>query len=360
MLGVELCAGAGGLASGFNAAGIEIAMAVERNRYAAATYRLNFPRVELIEDDICALSGETVLRRLEIRKGELGVLVAGLPCQGFSESNRRTRTPENPRNLLYRQVLRLLSEIRPRWFVIENVAGVVTLKSGRFLKEMILAFEDAGYRVSKGILNAGDFGVPQCRRRAFLVGTWTDHDFQFPAARGSRRPTVRDAISDLPTLVNGANIGELKYESHWRDTSWYARQLRPGGMQFVTGNEVSRNSPKVMERYKYIGMGQNWQAIPAELMDNYSDRSMCHTGIYYRLCWDRQAKVIGNFRKNMLVHPSQDRGLSIREAARLQSFGDRHEFEGPLNDRQQQVGDAVPPRLAQAVGEAVCASEGRH
>ena len=127
------------------AAGIEIAIAVEQNKYAAATYRCNFPEVDVIEEDIRRVLGSVILRKLGIREGELDVLVAGLPCQGFSESNRRTRTVGNPNNLLYREVLRLLLEIKPRWFVIENVAGIRTLQSGRFLDEILEEFRKAGY-----------------------------------------------------------------------------------------------------------------------------------------------------------------------------------------------------------------------
>ena len=360
MVAVELCGGAGGLARGFVGAGIEIAIAVEQNKYAAATYRLNFPKVDVIEEDIRSVSGRMILRKLEMHPGELDVLVAGLPCQGFSESNRRTRTMGNPKNLLYREVLRLLSEIRPRWFVIENVAGIRTLKSGCFLAAMLDEFRGAGYPTKDGVLNAADFGVPQCRRRAFLVGTSTGKRFRFPTGMGETRATVRDAIGDLPPLGNGASIDELPYGKPREGISRYAESLRPSGLEAVTGNEISRNSARVIDRYRYIGMGENWSAVPASLMGNYRNRSLCHTGIYYRLCWDEQAKVIGNFRKNMLIHPAQDRGLSIREAARLQSFGDRHEFIGPLNDRQQQVGDAVPPRLAEAVGVALKDSDEGH
>lgn len=357
MVAVELCAGAGGLSCGFGAAGIDIAIAIEKDHNAAATYRANFPDVDLMERDIETVTGGMLLERMKMEKDELDVLVAGLPCQGFSESNRRTRTTSNPRNHLYRHVLRLLPEMEPRWFVLENVAGISTLNSGRFQTDMIGEFENAGYRVESTILNAGDFGVAQSRKRVFIVGTRTDRRFVVPEAIGGRWPTVREAIADLPQLENGASIDELGYGMEWPKISDYARELRPRELQVVTGNEVSRNSKKVLERYRYIGMGDNWRAIPPRLMTNYANRDLCHTGIYYRLCWDEPAKVIGNFRKNMLVHPSEDRGLSIREAARLQSFSDTYQFKGPLNDRQQQVGDAVPPRLAQAVGEALIRSD---
>ena len=333
MIAVELCAGAGGLARGFTASGIEIAVAVENDRHAAATYRANFPRTELIEEDIARISGTDLLEKVGSQEARVDVLVAGLPCQGFSESNRRTRTRGNPRNRLYQEVLRLLAELEPRWFVIENVGGIATLESGRFLKEMIGDFEKAAFRVSHRVLNAGDFGVPQLRRRTFLIGTNTECCFRFPEQTEIYRPTVRDAIGDLPELENGASVDEGTYGDTWHNCSPYAQELRPEERVAVTGNEVSRNCARVLERYKHIGMGENWRAIPQELMQNYKNRSLCHTGIYYRLRWDEQAKVIGNFRKNMLIHPEQDRGLSIREAARLQSFQDSHEFRGPLNDR---------------------------
>ena len=357
MLAVELCAGAGGLSSGFVSSGIDIAVAVERDRHYATTYRFNFPKVDLIQDDIACVSGRDILSKLNLRKGQLGALVAGLPCQGFSESNRRTRTASNPRNQLYRQVLRLLSEIEPRWFVIENVAGLTTLESGRFLKRMLDEFGRSGYRVKYSILNASDFGVPQFRRRTFLVGTRTVSNFEFPEPNGGRQPTVRDAIADLPILRNGADTDLLNYRRTWSQASTYVQGLRSRDAEVVSGNQVSRNSNKVIERYKYIQMNQNWRAIPACMMKNYKNRDSCHTGIYHRLSWNEQSKVIGNFRKNMLIHPSQNRGLSVREAARLQSFPDSHEFVGPLNHRQQQVGDAVPPCLAQVIGYALQASD---
>ena len=353
MVAVEMCAGSGGLSRGLTWSGIDIAVAVECNRHSAATYRQNFPTVDLIERDIRGIGGDEILRRLNFQRGQLGALVAGLPCQGFSESNRRTRTSENPQNQLYLQVIKMLLEIAPRWFVIENVAGIATLESGRFLDSMVEQFSSLGYRVVHEILNARDYGVPQIRRRTFLVGNRVDREFQFPEVVDGLAPTVLDAIEDLPVLENGANVEVLEYQSRWSEISTYAKSLRSSGSQVVSGNVVSCNSHRVLERYRYIKMGQNWRVIPPKLMSNYKHRQSCHTGIYHRLSWDGPSKVIGNFRKNMLIHPSQDRGLSIREAARLQSFPDCHEFIGPLNDRQQQVGDAVPPLLARAIGVAL-------
>jgi DNA (cytosine-5)-methyltransferase 1 len=121
----------------------------------------------------------------------------------------------------------------------------------------------------------------------------------------------------------------------------------------VQGNLVTRSADVIIERYRHIGNGGNWEDIPSELMTNYQDASRCHTGIYHRLEWDTPSKVIGNFRKNMLIHPQQHRGLSVREAARLQSFPDHYEFLNSIGFQQQQVADAVPPLLAEAVAESI-------
>ena len=125
------------------------------------------------------------------------------------------------------------------------------------------------------------------------------------------------------------------------------------GSENATQNYVSKNAEYVLERYKYISQGQNWKAIPVELMGNYANRNNCHSGIYKRLVADKPSVVISNYRKNMLIHPFQDRGLSVREAARLQSFPDTFLFKGSIMHIQQQIGNAVPPLLAKAVFDKI-------
>ena len=356
MLVYDICAGAGGLSYGLKLAGFNIGLAIEVDGYAANTYKYNFPDVTVLQEDVRHVTREMVQKKLRDHGGLLGVLVAGLPCQGFSESNRKTRHWGNPRNHLYREFRRLLCSLSPRWFIIENVAGLATLESGIFLERILRSLRSAGYKVVWKVLDASEFGVPQIRRRAFIVGNRVGLTFSFPDSgtiRTQTPVTVREAISDLPELRNGANVDCKEYRFSWEYTSNYVKQLRERESMCSTGHIVSCNSSRVLERYRYIEAGDNWKAIPSHLMGNYTDLSNVHTGIYHRLSWSYPAKVIGNFRKNMLIHPSEQRGLSIREAARLQSFPDGYEFLGPLNDRQQQVGDAVPPLLAKVVSDAV-------
>jgi DNA (cytosine-5)-methyltransferase 1 len=162
--------------------------------------------------------------------------------------------------------------------------------------------------------------------------------------------TVRDALSDLPCLENGSNADILPY---LRDAdNEYAMSMR-GTLTHCTGHLVTKNSEQVIKRYNHIKQGENWESIPVELMQNYTDPARCHTGIYHRLRDDKPSVVIGNYRKNMLIHPWSNRGLSVREAARLQSFPDDYIFTGSIGFQQQQVGNAVPPLLAKKVFELI-------
>ena len=215
-----------------------------------------------------------------------------------------------------------------------------------FLNAIIDRFNQLGYTLSYGILNALDFGVPQKRSRFFLIGSRSNRKVELPRGTVSTPTTVKDAIADLPKLVNGANKSWLSYGDV--PPSTYARKLRKK-LDGCSSHFVTKNSDEVIRRYRFVPPGGNWENIPSKMMKNYKDRHRCHTGIYHRLHYDRPSIVIGNYRKNMLIHPSENRGLSVREAARIQSFPDSYEFAGSIGFQQQQVGNAVPPQLAEAV-----------
>lgn len=160
--------------------------------------------------------------------------------------------------------------------------------------------------------------------------------------------TVADAINDLPVLKTGDNIPKAPYTQSISKCSEYAKMMRKKS-KYSIQNEVSLNSDLIIERYKHIRQGHNWRDIPEKLMMNYKDKTRCHSGIYKRLKSDEPSVVISNYRKMMLIHPTQHRGLSVREAARLHSFPDDYFFEGPISHIQQQIGNAVPPLLAKAI-----------
>ena len=356
-LAIDLFCGAGGLTRGLWEGGFSVVCCVDVDRWAIQTQAANHPQALLRRTDICQLTGEDLLGAAGVRAGELDLLAGGPPCKGFSQSNRRTRSLDNPKNLLYLHFLRLVAEIRPKWFLMENVWGLEHVEHGYARDDILRRAASLGYEVSFRVLNAANYGVPQVRRRIFFVGNREGRVFRFPRMLFTdprRFRTVRNAIADLPELSNGHSNDECKYRLAWARASAYQRRMRGSSRKrCVTSNVVTRNSELVLARYRHIPSGGNWENIPAELMSNYADRSRCHTGIYRRLEWDVPCVVLANYRKNMLIHPRQDRGLSVREAARLQSFPDDFVFKGPLGTQQQQVADAVPPLLALAIAKAV-------
>jgi DNA (cytosine-5)-methyltransferase 1 len=330
---------------GARMAGVEVVVAVDLDRHAHATYALNHPNTIVVRADLDHLF-DVALPKHE----DPLVLFGGPPCQGFSTSNQRTRGGANENNWLYRAFVRLVENVSPDWVVFENVRGILETESGIFAKNVENDLADLGYSVSSGLLNAADFCVPQIRSRFFIIGRKSGAAPSLPSPIVGPQITVHEAIHDLPDLTVGASVCELPYPRP--ALTDYARQLR-GTATRVTGNLVTENTSHVVRRYKHVPQGGNWEDIPEELMANYADRQRCHTGIYRRLRDDAPSVVIGNFRKNMLIHPTANRGLSVREAARIQSFPDWYRFAGSIGLQQQQVGNAVPPLLAKAVFDVI-------
>jgi DNA (cytosine-5)-methyltransferase 1 len=341
-IGVDIFSGAGGLSIGAEMSGIKTVIAVENDKHAYETYKFNHQNTEVICDDIRNVSFDKKYKNPFI-------LFGGPPCQGFSTSNTKTRNTDNANNSLFYEYIRQVSELSPEWFVFENVEGITTFENGTVVKKLEALFKKIGYKTSHKVLTGSDYGVPQNRNRFFMIGNKLGLDFEFPK-KTKRKVSVQQAIGDLPDLINGAILEEAPYKTN--RVNQYAKIMR-GKSKKSTQNYVSRNQDYVLERYKYIKPGQNWRAIPENLMLNYKDSSNCHSGIYKRLDPDKPSVVIANYRKNMLIHPFQNRGLSVREAARIQSFPDTFIFKGNLSFQQQQIGNAVPPLLAKAIFEQI-------
>lgn len=342
LIGMDLFAGAGGLSLGAEMVGITMRYAVELDESAARTYRRNHKGVVVKCEDIQKIN----------TFGFVGdekpfIIMGGPPCQGFSMSNTMNRNMNNPKNLLFREFVRFVRELCPEWFVFENVWGLTKMENGKTQIMIEKCFEELGYAISSKVLCASDYGVPQNRERFFMVGNSKGIKYEFPE-QIQGKVTVREAIEDLPKLENGDCYNSLPYSLGLGEVCAYAKMMRKGS-RTSKQNYVSHNNDLVIERYKYIGQGQNWRSIPDYLMKNYGDKSRTHSGIYRRLEADKPSIVISNYRKSMLIHPFQNRGLSVREAARIQSFPDTFLFEGSLSHIQQQIGNAVPPLLAKAV-----------
>jgi DNA (cytosine-5)-methyltransferase 1 len=343
MQAIDLFSGAGGMSVGASMCAIDVRVAVEIDKYAAETFRLNHPGVKILERDVRKITRKEFSH---IERTDPLIMFGGPPCQGFSTSNQKNRNAENKNNWLFREYLRLVRSVRPDWIVFENVKGLIETENGFFLEEVLGGFKKSGYTTSHFVLNSADFGVPQKRNRLFIIASLDGIEVEAPAPTSLNPITVSEAIEDLPLLGNGDAPDEKEYSK--LPQSEYAVQLR-GGLAKCYNNIVTNNAPNVISRYKHIPQGGNWADIPISLMENYADVTRCHTGIYRRLKADEPSVVIGNFRKNMLIHPHLDRGLSVREAARLQSFPDWFRFAGSIGFQQQQVGNAVPPLLAKAV-----------
>ncbi len=360
-VGVDLFSGAGGLSLGFEKAGFNIRYAVESDKYAAETYKKNRKNEDVIVDvrDINEVSPKEILRRLQLRKEEIDIIIGGPPCQGFSTSNMKTRNLDNPKNHLVFKFLNFVKDIAPTWFLMENVAGLDTFEDGSVRDQLTKLFRDIGYKTECLILNSVNFGVPQSRKRICFIGNRTGKPMEFIKRLGGKKIdnpiTVYEAISDLPRLGNGNTVDVLPYGSE-KNLSNYQIKMRNGAKGKVSNNLVSRNTKLVVDRFKHIRQGENLIALAKkapELVTNYKSPKNCHQWIYLRLPWDSPSVTLNNYRKNMLIHPTQNRGLSVREAARLQSFPDKYIFYGVLGYQQQQVANAVPPLLAKSIAAVI-------
>jgi len=345
MIGIDIFSGCGGMTVGAKLAGIQVKYAVELDYYCAKTYSINHGEVKMLNTDIRKFKTKELL----LPKKEPIVLFGGPPCQGFSKSNQKTRNKQNENNWLFEQFVRVTKEIKPDWIVFENVGGFSELIEGYFFERTLKCFEKMGYSTTAFLLNAADYGVPQNRKRVFIICSFEKIKISEPN-KNKNKISVGEALFDLPEIENGAMHHELSYNK--QPISKYSKKMRMN-LKKSSNHFVTKNSKDIIKRYKYVPQGGNWKNIPIKLMSNYKDVSRCHSGIYHRLDEKKPSVVIGNYRKNMLIHPKADRGLSVREAARLQSFSDNYIFQGNLTDQQQQVGNAVPPFLAKYIFQKI-------
>lgn len=398
---VELFAGAGGMGLGFlnarasDGRGYRIAGSAEIHPIYTQTLKQNHSFMEnagltptdttpaeYASMDLCSDKVRMRLGAMAKEHGDVDVLIGGPPCQGFSSANRNSWSSSNPNNRLVDAFLDCVSHMAPKVLLMENVQGILWTPRDESDSDLSVAahvlerLADMGYLVFPKLLDAVWFGAPQNRNRFFLLGIHKDvgyspEDFgkwgPFPRpthgpGTGRAFVTVSDAIADLPKLGNGDDLAERPYEevSASLQKNEFLRAMRVGAPKGVIWDHVtSRHAEYVIERYKGIGQGQNWQAV-RELMTNYADVERTHSNIYRRLAWSEPAITIGHYRKSMIIHPSQHRGLSLREAARLQSFPDWFRFagtasgtEGGLMHKQQQLANAVCPSVTKAVAEFI-------
>jgi DNA (cytosine-5)-methyltransferase 1 len=355
---IDLFCGAGGLSEGFRQAGFHVLAGQDFDDQAGATFAATHNEASFIGGPIQDVTAQRLLKAAGMKRGEVDVIVGGPPCQGYSVYNHQ-RGADDPRAGLFKEYLRIVEGIQPRWLVMENVTGITSIASGNIVREIYDGMHTLGYRVDMRILKAEEYGVPQERRRVFFIATRTDAPILFPAPTHGPglEPfvTVWDAISDLPAIKNGSEGAPRSYRTAPQNS--YQEQLR-GDCTLVTNHSAPRLSKINEERMRHIPPGGSWRDIPRELLPAgmLKAKRSDHTKRYGRPRKTDLACTIltkCDVHWGAYIHPTQDRSLSVREAARLQSFPDHFEFLGSRTDQYVQVGNAVPPLLGKCVAEGL-------
>lgn len=334
---IDAFAGAGGLSLGLRRAGFDVRLAFDNDEVAVETHRRNLgDRVELL--DATRTSSEQLMSLAGVGPGELDLLAGGPPCQGFSMQGLGVRG--DPRNELVLRYLDWIRDIRPRAFLIENVPAIKSVRGRHLLDAVTVAARTAGLETHTAVLDASDFGVPQRRRRAFMVGVPAGTDFQWPDPTAVRPVSVRDAIGDLPSPpADGSPHPSVP--NHFRE---------------------ARLSALNIERIKHVPEGGGRLHLPAHLQLECHKGGHRHLDTYGRLAWDEPAVTItarfDSFTRGRFGHPVEHRTITLREGARLQSFPDDFVFVGNRGEVARQIGNAVPPALGESVVRAIARALG--
>jgi DNA (cytosine-5)-methyltransferase 1 len=380
---IDLFAGAGGLSEGLSEAGFRGLFSNEIMPEYSRTYKLNHPDATVVTADIRELDPVQIRKSLSLKRGELDLVAGGPPCQGFS-INAPIRSMLDKRNHLFKDFLRFVDAFAPRAVLIENVPGLVSFEDGATLHAILDSLADIGYGVGVRILGAAYYGVPQMRWRTVIVGLRGKNVppsiFPEPIYHAPIRPnfttmfcgqsllkmpspetdstfvTVDQAVDDLPPLANGEQGDKVKQYSN-NPRCDYQRRARIGTTG-VINHEAPRLSAINLQRLKYIRPGGNWTDIPDELLPKGMQKAKKsdHTKRYGRVDPKGLASTIltkCDPHWGAYFHYDQDRAFTVREAARIQSFPDRFIFSGTQSQQFAQVGNAVPPLLAYAIGLAI-------
>lgn len=363
---VSLFSGAGGCSLGFKWAGYNTLLAIDNNDDATQTYQTNFPDITCWNRDITSVSASDILDSINLNVGELDFLIGGPPCQGFSSAGARFW--DDPRNSLLKHYVRLLKGIKPRWFLMENVEGLLTADNGHYIYEVMKEFLEAGYNVCLHKLYTDWYGLPQQRKRVFIVGSLWNMEFKFPPPTHmngktlfDNQPalTIMDAISDLPSPTTHLNK-PLNYKISSQNE--YQQKLRG---DVVYNHWAPKLTGESYSRVAHLKEGQTMKDLPVHLqhpsfkrrahrrvMDGTptEKRGGAPSGIK-RLDSKQPCLTITSAAIREFVHPKQDRHLTLRECARVQSFPDEFVFCGSTSSVIQMIANAIPPLIAKILAE---------
>lgn len=331
---IDCFCGAGGLSLGFERAGFQVVYAFDLDDIAIKTYQHNpqYHKGPAFVRDIYKVTKESIEQDLGHALGEIDVVIGGPPCQGFSVQRRGA--DEDPRNNLVLEYVRLLMEVQPKFFVMENVGGLLSPRGRPYLEQLTKTLGEAGYCIQRKKLTATDYGVPQARKRVFIVGELTNGNqcqFSFPSATTTEAKSVREAISDLMDKTD----------------------------EDMPNHTADKLSEMNLRRIRALKAGQGRDSLPAELQLNCQKNNEGHRHLdtYGRMAWDEPSPTItarfDSFSRGRFGHPELDRTITLREGARLQTFPDDFEFLGSKVEVARQIGNAVPPMLAESVAEQI-------
>lgn len=362
---LDLFCGAGGMSLGFEMAGYRVAAAADLDPWSCKTHAANFLSKTLTLDLTQVEEPKQLLRSLKLRG--VDVIICSPPCQGFSRVGKgKIRSlirdggvswRSDPRNRLTLDFVRYVRALRPRAFVMENVPDIRFYRNGKLIDDLTQIFQDMGYDMQSNVLRTTDFGVPQRRDRFFMVGVRTGKQFVWPEPTTRQEVTVRMAISDLPPAERVGSSGIVEYDSApLTRFQRYARMNMTGRRSRLVFDHVTRPvraDDKVI--FRLLRPGEGYLKVPSRLRRYRSD---IFQDKYTKLRWDQPSWTItAHLAKDgyRYIHPDarQARTISIREAARLQSFPDHFRFTGYRTNRFRQIGNAVPPLIAKALGKAL-------
>lgn len=355
---IDLFAGCGGFSVGFKKQGFNIVSAVEFDKQIGNSYKHNHPGTKIYIDDIKNVDNKSVFN-----KGDAEIIIGGPPCQGFSMAGARNREGfiDDPRNYLFKHYFNIVKIVSPKIFVIENVKGLTTMNNGEILKEIISIFENpsnfhgSAYKIQYKVFRADDFGIPQKRERVILIGSKIDFNLDLEIEKTIKyiqtninkhffdKVTIEDAISNLPKPTESGVVNKLTPLSNYQE---YLSSQDDN----TTNHTATKHSPLAISRMKKIKVDENYTSLNEEIKS-------VHSGSYGRMNpKGLSATITTRFDTpsgGRFTHPYENRTITPREAARIQSFPDDFEFKGTKTSIHTQIGNAVPPKLAYFIATLV-------